>query len=74
MLIIFFVSVRLADVSLWRTSGSTADVFMKKSAIETVRELLEENNVQYEVLVEDMQKQIDLERQQPTRDGQQNNG
>lgn len=49
------------DVALWSTNGTNVDVFVKQPAIESVRKVLEENNINYAVLVDDMQKQIEEE-------------
>ncbi|XP_031621116.1 carboxypeptidase B-like [Contarinia nasturtii] len=62
------------DVSFWRTSNAAADMFLKKSVIESARQILNENNIEYSVRVEDMQKHIERESRQPYRDGQQNYG
>lgn len=49
------------DVALWSTNGTEVDVFLKKSAVDGVRQVLKENNIPYSVLIEDMQTQIEHE-------------
>ncbi|XP_031621115.1 carboxypeptidase B-like [Contarinia nasturtii] len=52
------------DVSFWSTSHAEADMFLKKSAIESVRQILNKNNIEYSVRVDDMQKRIEEESSQ----------
>lgn len=49
------------DVALWSTNGTEVDVFLKKSSVDGVRQVLKENNIRYSVLIEDMQRQIEHE-------------
>lgn len=49
------------DVALWSSNGTEVDMFLKKSAVDGVRRVLEENNIRYSILIEDMQKQIEHE-------------
>lgn len=49
------------DVALWSTNGSDVDVFLKRDAVEGVRQILDENHIGYSVIIEDMQKQIETE-------------
>lgn len=49
------------DVALWSTNGTEVDVFLKKSSVDGVRQVLKENNISYSVLIEDMQRQIEHE-------------
>lgn len=51
----------MKDVSLWSINGTEIDMFVRRSAVEGVRQELKENNVPYTVLVEDMQRQIEEE-------------
>lgn len=49
-------------MALWSINNATeVDMFLKKSAVDGVRQVLKENNIQYTVLVEDMQRQIEQE-------------
>ena len=48
-------------MALWSINGTEVDMFVKKSAVEGVRQVLKENNIPYTVLVEDMQKQSESE-------------
>lgn len=52
---------RITDVSLWSINGTEVDVFVRKSAVQGVRQVLKENNIPYKILVEDMQRQIEDE-------------
>ncbi|XP_055299541.1 carboxypeptidase B-like [Sitodiplosis mosellana] len=49
------------DVTLWANNHAAADVLVKQSAVNKVREVLEDNNIQYSVQIEDLQKLIELE-------------
>lgn len=48
-------------MALWSTNGSEVDVFMKKDAVDGVRQVLTDNKIGYTVLIADMQKQIETE-------------
>lgn len=48
-------------MALWSTNGSEVDMFIKKPVVEDVRRVLEEHNINYTVLVDDMQRQIETE-------------
>ena len=49
------------DVALWSTNGTEVDVFLKKDAVDGVRQVLKDNQIGYTVLIDDMQKQIENE-------------
>lgn len=49
------------DVALWSSNGTEVDMFLKKSAVDGVRRVLDANNIRYSILIEDMQKQIECE-------------
>lgn len=58
----FFVSDCLADVAIWNSKGQTADLFVKKAAVDGgAAAILDSANVTYSVIIEDMQKEIDAE-------------
>lgn len=47
-------------MSLWSTTGSTVDLFLSKSAVDGgVGKILSDANIQYSVVIDDMQKHID---------------
>lgn len=48
-------------MALWSTNGTEVDVFVKKSVIDDVRKVLQNHNVNYTILIEDMQRQIEIE-------------
>lgn len=54
----FHISI---DFSIWGTNGSAIDVFLKKSQIDEVGQRLNEANIQYNVVVQDYQKEIEQE-------------
>lgn len=49
------------DVALWSTNGSEVDMFVKKPVIDEVRQVLQDNNINFTVLIDDMQRQIETE-------------
>jgi len=49
------------ETSIWNSDGKTADLFLKRSAIEDVRQQFKVNNISYSVVVDDLQKKIDEE-------------
>lgn len=52
----------LADIAIWSTSGPTASVFVKKSAVDSgAADVLTSANLTYTVVIEDMQLAIDAE-------------
>ncbi|XP_055299554.1 carboxypeptidase B-like [Sitodiplosis mosellana] len=51
------------DVTVWNSDHTTADVLVKQSTINQVRKVLQDNNIQYSVQIEDLQKLIELEAQ-----------
>lgn len=51
----------MIDISLWSINGTEVDMFVRKSAVEGVTQILKENNIRYTVLVADMQRQIEEE-------------
>lgn len=57
----FFGSTNFTDFSIWGTNGSAIDVFLKKSQIDEVGQRLNEANIQYNIVVEDYQKEIEQE-------------
>lgn len=48
-------------MALWSSNGTDVDVFVKKSAVDGVRQVLNENNIRYTILIDDMQRQIEQE-------------
>lgn len=63
---IFLVSAFLADVAMWNTHGSTADLFVQKPAVDGgAAAILESANVTYSVVIKDMQEAIDAENPRP---------
>lgn len=48
-------------MALWSTNGTEVDVFLKKDAVDGVRQVLKDNQIGYTVLIDDMQKQIENE-------------
>lgn len=63
---IFFVSAFLADVAMWSSHGTTADLFVKKPAVDGgAAAVLESANVTYSVVIADMQEAIDGENPRP---------
>lgn len=59
--LIRFLLLFCVDIALWSTNGSEVDVFLKKSQIDDVRQVLNDNHIHYSVLIEDMQTQIEKE-------------
>lgn len=53
------------DVTIWSTKGNEINMILKKSAIDVVRKLLQENNISYAVVIKDMQKLIEQENPAP---------
>lgn len=50
-----------SDVAFWSSNGTEVDMFLKRSAVDGVRGVLDANNIRYSILIEDMQKQIERE-------------
>lgn len=48
-------------MTLWAGNRTATDVFLKQSVINQVRQVLEDNNIQYSVQIEDLQQLIELE-------------
>lgn len=48
-------------MSFWSSNGSQVDMFVKKPVIDDVREALQSKKIDYTVLIEDMQQQINEE-------------
>lgn len=59
-------SAFLADVAVWSSHGPTADLFLKKPALDGgAAAILESANVTYSVVIKDMQEAIDTVNPRP---------
>lgn len=58
----------LGETSVWSLNATSADLFLKRSAIENIRQQFTNQNIRYSVLINNVQTEIDAGNQKPPND------